>query len=169
MTLNPRSWRNSDGLNVWFGPAEGTSGKGGELRTNSNTRLFEQVITLTDLTSSAAYVDTHNTIPLGAFIEKVDIVTLVAATSLGSATLNVGLKGTDESTNLSDTAIVNAAAITTHDALGETTTLTVGSTGAGSAIGIATVAKNHLTVKYGTAAYTAGKVLIRVSYNLGVA
>lgn len=165
MALNPRSWRNGDGLNIWFGPSEGTSGKAGEMRTLGDNRVIEQVLTLTDLTSTAAYIDTHITVPQGAFIELVEVVTLVAATSGGSATLNIGLKGTDESTNLSDTAIVSALAITTHDALGEKTSLTIGSTGAGSAIGIATVAKNHLTAKWGTAAYTAGKVIIRVYFN----
>lgn len=169
MTLYPRSWRNSDGLNVWFGTAEGQPGKGGELQTPTNTRMIEWVITLTDLTSSAQFIDTHVTVPQGAFIEKVEIVTLVAATSGGSATLNIGLKGTDESTNVSDTALVSALALTTHDAAGETTELVVGSTGAGSSIGAATAANNHLTAKYGTAAYTAGKVVVKVYFNIGVA
>jgi hypothetical protein len=165
MALNPRSWRNSDGLNVWFGPSEGTSQKGGEVRTNGDARVIEQVITLTDLTSSAQYIDTHITIPTGALIEYVEVVTLTAATSGGSATLNIGLKGTDESTNVSDTALVSAAALTTIDAAGEKTTLVVGSTGAGSSIGATTSSKNHITAKYGTAAFTAGKVLVRVGLN----
>lgn len=165
MTLYPRSWRNADGLNVWFGTAEGQAQNSGEVRSPGDLRIVEAVITLTDLTSSAAFIDTHVTIPTGARIEQVEIVTLTAATSGGSATLNIGLKGTDESTNVSDTALVNAAALTTHDTAGEKTTLTVGSTGAGTSIGAVTSSKNYITAKYGTAAYTAGKVLVRVYLN----
>lgn len=163
MTITNRSWRNSDGLNVWFGTSEGVAQSAGEVRTNGDSRVIEQIITLTDLTTTAQYIDTHVTIPTGARIEQVEVLALTAATSGGSATLSIGLKGTDESTNVSDAALVSALALTSIDGTGEKTTLTLGSTGAGTSIGAVTSTKNHITAKYTTAAFTAGKVIIRVS------
>ena len=165
MALNPRNWRNADGLNVWFGPAEGRSGNGGEQRTNGDTRVLQQVINLTDLGTTAAFIDTHNGVPKGAFVESVEIETLVAATSGGSATLSIGLKQSDESTNISDAALVSAAALATFAAAGTKLTLTTGVTGAGDKIGTAIVANGLITAKYATAAFTAGKIIVRTYYN----
>jgi hypothetical protein len=163
--LSAGSWRNADGLIVYFGPTEGTPGNGGEYRSLGPNRVQESIVDLTQLTSSAVYLDQHFEIPKNAFIEQVVVEVLVAATSGGSATLNVGLKGSDQSTNVSDTALVNAAALATINAAGDKLTLVTGATGAGSSIGTALAANGLVTVKYGTAAFTAGRILIRVEYN----
>lgn len=164
MTINPKSWRNADGLNVWFGPAEGTSGLGGEQCTVGDNRVQELVITLTDLTTSAQYLDEHFELPKGAFIEQVELVVLTAATSGGSATLNVGLSQSDDSTTISDTAIVNALAVASLTA-GSKFSLVKGTTGAGTSIGTVLSVNGLFTAKAGTAVFTAGKVAVRVFYN----
>lgn len=163
-TLSPAPWRNSDGLTVYFGPVEGTPGSGGEYRTNGANRQLEFMIDLAQLTSSAQYLDQHYEIPKGAFVEQVEIEVLVVAASSGSGTVSIGLKQSDQSTNISDTALVSA--LDMHaDAVGKKYTLTAGSTGAGSSIGTAIAANGLITAKEGTAVYQTGRIAVRVSYN----
>lgn len=164
MTLNPKSWRNADGLDVWFGTAEGQSGLGGEQVTLGDNRVQEFVLTLTDLTSSAQYLDEHFELPKGAFIEQVELVVLTAATG-SSSTLSIGLSESDDSTNISDTALVSALALSSINTAGDKVTLNVGSTSVGSSVGTALSVNGLVTAKYGTAAFTAGKIAVRVYYN----
>jgi hypothetical protein len=162
--LGAGSWRNSDGLIVYFGPTEGTAGNGGEYRTTGANRQLEAVLDLAQLTSTAAYLDQHFELPKNAYVESVEVEVVVVAASSGSGTVSVGLKQSDQSTNISDTALVSALDLHAT-AVGTKFTLTAGSTGAGSSIGTAIAANGLLTVKYGTAAYQTGRVLIRVNYN----
>lgn len=165
MAIKTYSWVNADGLGVYFGPREGVAGNGGEYKSYGPNRELAVVINLTDLTSTAQYLDQNFELPKGAFIEQVTIETLVAATSGGSATLNVGLKSSDQSTTLSDTAIVNAAALSTFTAVGTKLTLTAGSTAVGSSVGTKLAINELITAKWGTAAFTAGKIEVRILYN----
>lgn len=165
------SWRNTDGLIVYFGTKEGTSGNGGEYKTFGPLRTQETILDLISLTSTAQYWDQHFELPKGAFIESVELEVLIAATG-SSSTLSVGLSGSDQTTNLSDTALVSALALTSINAAGQKVTLTTGSTGAGSSIGTAlpgttstAINQGLMTVKWGTAAFTAGRVLVRVNYS----
>lgn len=164
MALNPFSWRNADGLDVWFGTAEGVSGNGGEFPTLGDNRVLQQVLNLADMTTSAQYIDQHNEVPKGAWIEAVEVEVLIVAASSGTGTLNVGLKQSDQSTNISDTALVNAATAASLTA-GTKLTLTTGSTAVGSSVGTALTANGLITVKAGTAVFQSGKVIIRVFYN----
>ena len=91
------------------------------------------------------------------------------ATSGGSATLSVGTIDTDYTSNAADGGLINAAALATHNAAGATTVLTAGSAGAGTLIGTTLTSNKVLTAKYGTAAYTAGAVRIRIYYVRNVA
>ena len=158
------SWRNSDGLIIYFGTKEGVSGSGGEYRTLGAQRQLEFILDLSTLTSSAQYLDQHYEVPKNAFIESVEIEVLVVAASSGSGTVSIGLKQSDQSTNISDTALVSA--LDMHaDAVGKKYTLTAGSTGAGSSIGTALAANGLITAKEGTAVYQTGRVAVRVNYN----
>lgn len=160
----PFSWRNSDGLDVWFGPSEGTAGDGGEYRTVGPNRMQEVIIDLAQLTTTAQYLDQHFELPKGAFIEKVEVEVLVVAASSGSGTFSLGLKQSDQSTNISDTALVSALDLHAT-AVGTQFSLTAGSTGAGSSIGTALAANGLYTSKVGTAVYQTGRVAVRVSYS----
>lgn len=158
------SWRNNDGLIVYFGATEGQSGNGGEYKSLGPTREQETIIDLANLTTTAQYWDQHFEVPKGAFIEKVVVEVLVVAASSGSGTFSVGLKQSDQSTNISDTALVNALDLHAT-AVGTQFVITAGSTGAGSSIGTAIAANGLLTTKVGTAVYQTGRVAVRVSYN----
>lgn len=158
------SWRNSDGLIVYFGATEGVSGNGGEYRTNAANRQIEALIDLAQLTTTAQYLDQHFEVPKGAFIESVEVEVLVVAASSGSGTVSIGLKQSDQSTNISDSALVSALDLHAT-AVGTKFTLTAGSTGAGSSIGTAIAANGLITAKETTAVYQTGRIALRVNYN----
>lgn len=158
-------WYNSDGLLVSYGIEEGTAGKAGEYLTAGPQQMVELTLpALTALTSTAVIQDYNTIVPRGCRIEKVEVITTTAATSGGAATLNIGLIRTDTTTAYAATGFVNALALTSIDAAGETTVLTVGSTGAGTLIGTTLANNGYIVANWGTAAYTAGAVRCRVYY-----
>lgn len=158
------AWTNSDGLIVKFGTEEATVGTAGQYRTNGPLRMVELTCTLTGLGTAAAVQDQHCVIPSGSRIDKVEVVAETAATSGGSAALNVGLIRLDRSTELDYDGFVAAMPKTAIDAAGEYNTLTPGSTSAGALIGTTLAYAGVLTADYDTAAFTAGKVKVRVFY-----
>lgn len=160
-------WYNSDGLYVKFGTEEGQAAKLGENKSFGPKREVEIILDLTTLTSTSVILDYTQFLPSNAFIEEVEIETLTAATSGGAATLSVGLYKSDTTTAISETSLVSALALTSIDAVGERTLLTAGSTGAGATIGTTPAFPALISAKYGTAAYTAGRLAIRVRYNQG--
>lgn len=157
-------WLNNDGLTVKFGKEEGDAGKGGQYRTDGPLRMAEVEINGTDIGSTATLVDRHTIIPNGARIEKVEVVAETAFTSGGAATLDVGLVDQDESTAIDDDGLVAALALTSIDASGDVVELVQGSTGHGALVGTTLSNAGYITVHYGTAAYTAGRAVIRVYY-----
>jgi hypothetical protein len=158
------SWRNSDGLIVYFGTNEGVSGNGGEYKTNGSTRQIEALIDLAQLTTTAQYLDQHFEVPKGAFIESVEVEVLVVAASSGSGTVSIGLKQSDQSTNISDSALVSVLDLHAT-AVGTRFVLTAGVTGAGASIGTAIAANGLITAKETTAVYQTGRIAVRVNYS----
>jgi hypothetical protein len=158
------TWLNSDGLYIKYGVDEATVGKGGLVNTLDGRQMIEIEFNLSPLTTTGAIQDDNAIVPAGARIEAVEMVTVTAMTSGGSPTLDVGLIRTDRSTSYDDDGLIVASASTTHDAAGERTYFVPGGTGAGALIGT-TLAYNGLIVaSYNTAAYTAGKVKVRIFY-----
>lgn len=160
-------WYNNDGLYVKFGTEEATVGTIGEFRTLGSTRETVITLDLTTLTSSDVILDYSTFLPKDAFIEAVELETLVSATSGSSATLSVGLYKSDTTTAISATGLVSALAVATLGNAGTRTTLTLGSTGAGAKIGSTPGFPALISAKYGTAAFTAGKVSIRIGWSKG--
>ena len=131
------SWLNSDGLYIKFGQEEGVSTKGGTYGdVEAGQHVVEFTIDLTALTTSAETILSDTTlIPKGYQLTKVELVNTVAATSGGSATLDVGfIRASDRSTAVDADGAIAAAALSTFNTKGETVTYTVGSTGAGALI-----------------------------------
>lgn len=163
-------WNNSDGLIVKFHRELGTVTKAGEFGTvaDGDQHVVEMSLNpLTALTTTAGTVqDQHVIIPANARIEKVEIITVTAATSGGAATLDFGLQRLDRTTELDYDGLIAAAALTTIDTIGETTVLTKGSTGAGALVGT-TIGSNAgvLVARYNTAAFTAGALKIKVYWS----
>lgn len=160
-------WYNSDGLYVKFGQEEGQSAVLGEVRTAGVNRELVLTLDLTTLASTDTILDYTTYLPKDAFIESVTIETLVAPTSGGSATLSVGLYKSDTTTAISATGLVAAATVASLSTAGTRAILTKGSTYAGATIGTTPGFPALLSAKYGTAAFTAGTVSIRVQWSKG--
>lgn len=170
------SWLNSDGLYTQFGTEEGATQRGGEYTTPGSHRVTEFMVDLVNDCGTAAAIlgsvasSTYPAgslgveLPEGARIEKVTIVTDTAATSGGSAVLNIGLVRRDRTTAIDAQALVAAAALATFNAAGETVVLTAGATGAGTLIGTTLSNSGIVTVDYDTAAFTAGKIRVSVEW-----
>lgn len=152
------TWKNSDGLFIKFGQDEGTAGIAGEYRTNALERITEVVITLTALGTSAAILDDNVFLPSGARITRVKVINEVAATSGGSAVLNLGLQRYDRSTELDYDGLLAAAPLADYNLAGETKEYIIGVTGVGALVGTTLSYPGYLTADYDTAAYDTGKV-----------
>jgi|CXWL01.1.fsa_nt_gi hypothetical protein len=162
------TWLNVDGLLVKFAQEEGAKAKGGTYSTLGALQCTEIKVDLTDLTSTAAIVGATGSagvlLPGGIRIEEIEVVAETAATSGGAATLDIGLIDTDHTTLIDDDGFVVALALTAIDAAGEKNVLRVGSTGAGALVGTTTSSPGYLVASFNAAAYTAGKVVIRIYY-----
>lgn len=159
-------WYNSDGLYVKFGTEEATVGKFGTYRMAGPVQMAELVIgDLTALSSSAVTQGYTLALPKDARIEEVEVEVITACTSGGSATLDVGLIKTNTSTELDYNGLVAAAAVATLSTAGKRLNLINGSTAAGALIGTTLADNGYFTVNYNTAAFTAGKVVVRVKFS----
>lgn len=160
-------WYNSDGLYVKFGTEEATVGAAGEYRTPGPQRMVELVIPdMTAVTATPVIQDYNVVIPKNARIEKVEvIVTTLCTDAGGNSVLNVGLKKTDNATELDYEAFVKAMALSVLNVAGETTVLTAGATYAGDLIGTTLSENGYITVDYTTEAYTAGAIKVRIYYS----
>jgi len=162
------SWTNSDGLTIYFGKEEAIKSPGGSYEDYTSGALVVDFLLpdLTLLTTTAADIGRFF-LPAKHVITRVDVFAQVAATSGGSATLNVGMKNAKTGADIgtADVGVISAMALTAIDATGETTSLTAGSSGAGGKVGTQISSTNvpvKLTAKYGTAAFTAGAVRIKI-------
>lgn len=159
------TWMNNDGLFIKYGDDEGRAGRGGQYADSGEPgqNVVELDITLTSLGTAAAIQSDVAFIPSGARITKVEIYTTTAATSGGSAVLNIGLQRRDRSTELDYDGLIAAAALATFNAVGETVAVnTAGQTAVGALVGTTLSNSGYITADYDTAAFTAGVVKVRV-------
>lgn len=158
------TWYNNDGLLVKYGTNESTATPAGTFPTMvSGMHVTELILNpLTALTTTNTIQADSVVIPANAVFHKIEILAETLATSGGSATLDIGLSRLDRSTELDYDGLVAQLALTAIDTTGETTTLTKGSTGAGALIGTSNANAGLLTARYNTAAFTAGKLRVRI-------
>ena len=159
------TWLNNDGLFVRFGNDKAKVLGGGSYAHGGPNTVLEFDLTGTDVAATTTEIDANLNVGSGGIIAKVEIFVEAAFTSGGAATLDIGFNKKD-GTALDAEGLVAALALTAIDAVGETTELTLGATGAGALVGTALSEIGVITANYGTAAYTAGasKVRIYVSY-----
>lgn len=160
-----KTWKNSDGLYVKSGVDEATRSVAGESMFDGMYHDVEFTIqAMTSVVSAGgatAIVDDNFMFPTGARIEKCEVIVETACTGTG-ATLDIGLIRYDRSTELDYNGIVAAQILSTLTPAGTITTHTAGSTYAGALLGTTTANPGYLTINYNTAAYTAGKVVVRI-------
>lgn len=163
------AYTNNDGLYIKSGVEEARVATGGEYRNDGPYHSVEVVIQdMTTLTDASAIMSDTTIIPKGARIDEVQIINETAATSGGSATLNVGLVRLDRTTAYDADGLIAAAALSTFNSVGETNVIRAGSSGAGALIGTTTAYPALICADYETAAFTAGKLVIRVIYRIPV-
>lgn len=162
-----QTWKNADNLYIKYGTAEGTPGHAGEYEYDGPTRMVELTLDLTTVGSASAIVEDNVYWPVGARLEKVDVVTITAAVGSG-AVLNFGIaRNSDRSTAIDADGFIAAIPTTSMDTAGETTSLTAGSTYAGALIGTTNPTYvGILVADYDTAAFTAGLVAIRLFWSV---
>lgn len=169
-------WLNSDGLRVEFGTELGVAGKAGTYRMEGPLHCLEFAnISLTALnddptTLSSGFaqgiLDYHNVIPTGARIEKVELHCVTAATSAGSARLDIGVVDKDFASNDDDDALVAAELYDSLPAVGTIVTYTQGSTRHGDLVGTVTTKPLYVTASYDTAVFGTGAIDIRIFYSM---
>ena len=158
-------WTNSDGLYIKFGTEEAQAATSGMYRKADNVHEAEVVITLTALGTSAARVGSETlVIPSGARIVGVTVVNQTAATSGGSAVLNVGLQRLDRTTELDYDGLLAAAPLADYNAAGEIKEYVIGVTGVGALVGTTLANPGYITADYDTAAFTAGVIRVKIFY-----
>lgn len=156
------TWTNADGLTIYYGADAATLGNGGEYKTFDRSRVIDVEIDLTTLTANPAVISRVH-FPHGKTLDKVEVITDVAATSGGSAVLNVGFYKTDGTTAVDADGAVAALPVANINVAGETNTLTAGVTYAGALVGTVVEADEVTVISadYDTAAFTAGRVRLR--------
>lgn len=159
-------WTNKDGLTIYYGKDEGKAGNGGEYESDGLWREVEVVLPLTSLTNTTAVISKVQ-IPDSFQVGRVEVIADTAATSGGSAVLNVGFRRLIAGTDVATTGAVAALPLANLNVDGELTRLDAGVTYAGTLVGgvVSTTDTTVLTASWGTAAFTAGKVRIRLFLN----
>jgi hypothetical protein len=161
------TWFNNDGLFIRYGQKEVEAQTTGIFGTaaDGGSHVIETKINLASLTSTHAIIDEGTYIPKGFILERVEVVTEVAATSGGSATLTIGTRrNSDRTTDVDAAGVVSALALASMDAIGETIVLRQGVTSAGTRVGNV-ISADHVTklvARANTADFTAGKITVRL-------
>jgi hypothetical protein len=166
------NWLNKDGLYIKFGPEQAVPNKtGGYADPADGTQsVLELDIDLTAVGSSPAIVSDVHWLPAYARIEKVEVTVLEVADG-ANATLNMGLQKKDRATEIDYNGILADVPETDLDAAEGTvyswTTSTSG--GAGNLVGATAGVgpdPGYITVDYDTAAFTAGRIKVKLFYTL---
>lgn len=170
------TWTNSDGLVVGFGTHSVDNNVPGVFPSANGEVTIVQEITLADLPDTYAATDVSPQsprIPRGSIIKSAYLHTIVAASTSGSPTLDIGTWGVGLTTEVVDDAdgIVADATPAELGAIGEGIQLD-GPMIADAATAASTVATAGATsdsdvviaASYETAAFTAGKVVLHLTY-----
>jgi hypothetical protein len=157
------TWTNSDGLYIKFGVDEATQHKVGQYQADvAGLHVIEAEILWSDLAATGSTTILSDTlyIPSNAFIESATFRVETAFASAGSATLTFGLIRKDRSTAIDADGI---------DATIAVAALTAGATITCDGALIGTRLSTYpalLTALEGTAAFTAGKGVLRITYRI---
>lgn len=167
--LNTNEWVNNDGQLVLFGTDKTRPARVGAFsQLDGGRSCVEVTLSLTALPTVASgneqILSDTVTIPNGALIEEIEIINTKAATSGGSAVLDLGLVDQDRSTEIDFDGLLADVALATFNTIGEKTVIRVGSTGAGALVGTKITNTGLLTASADTADFTAGVLKIRVYY-----
>lgn len=166
------TWSNNDTLYIKFGTDRATAKSAGEYRYDGPERVIECEIPLASLTTSTNYFPADTVfVPNGARISRVTMYVETAATSGGSATLDIGLVDQDRTTAFDDDGFVAALALAEMSDVGANILFTpgadstpAGETGVGALVGTTLTNTGLIVASANTAVFTAGRVVVRIYY-----
>lgn len=163
-------WTNSDGLRVPFHRELGATTKSGEFATAAAGDQHVLEISIPDMTAlgtGATVLDHFAVIPVGARVEKVEIIPTTACTGGAGSVLNVGIVRLDRTTAIDIDGFVAALPVASFNAVGETVSLTQGQSYAGVLTGttIGATYAGIVVADYDTDAFTAGAIKIKIYYS----
>lgn len=168
------SWNNADNLYLKYGTEKTEPKRAGEYSPTTDMHEVVVKINLVDLTETETVMDDTVTIPDGARIQEVELLTEIVATT--GAAIDVGLArrvtaGALTLTEIDYDGLLAAAPTTIMDALGErtifteVTTVPASATGTGALIGTTTTEVGLITASRTTAtAFDAGRVHVKIRY-----
>ena len=153
-------WVNGEGIDVRFGTSAAVASKGGAPVNSGETNTVVFDLDLTELATGSDLVidDEMQTLPKGALITEAFIDVLTAATSGGSATLDVGIYGVDDGAAIDDNGIDAAVALAAITPAGARIVCD------GAIVGTALAEHSFIGAGAGTAVFTAGKVRVTIKY-----
>lgn len=155
----------ADGLYQKYGTNAGISANGGELRTAADFKEVELTLTLTDVGSGSTIINDQVVIPKNARIQEVEVLCHTAADSASdTATLNLGLIGTNRSSTIDADGLLATYDQSRMDGAGEKNVVILAGTDAGALIGTTLAAAGLVVADYDTEAFTAGVIKIRIRY-----
>lgn len=163
------TWTNSDGLVVGFGTH--TEDNDVAAVSGGTKKRLEVEYDLADLADTFAATNVKPQdprIPRGSYITRATIQTLVAATSGGAATLDIGTWGVGLTTEVVDDAdgLVADATIAEMTSVGETHVCDGALILASDGVGVGATSNSDVVIapSYETAAFTAGRIRLTVEY-----
>jgi len=173
--MSAGSWLDNTGMFRQYGTSKAVPASGGDYLSYGDLRQMEFTINLANLTTSPLVQEYTTFFPASntqLFVEQVVIDVETAATGSGSISVGTGFMtpGTTTTppavTAISNTAFVNALAVSSLTPAGTKLTLTAGSTGAGGYIGTTSADqthKNYITALASAGSLT-GTIKVRVYY-----
>ena len=161
------NWQDTDGLFRQYGTSKAVPTTAGDYVTYGELREIEFTLTPSTLTTSPAIQANTTVIPSGVFIESIQTV-VEGTPPAGGTSISIGTMRADRSTVISNTALLNAQALASHDAAGENNTLTQpAGGGAGALIGTITSFTDNFAYITALCAGTytgAGTMKVRIKY-----
>lgn len=161
------NWLNNDQLYIQYGTTKAVPTTMGDYLSYGETRDIEFTLTPSTLTASPVIQGNTTFLPTGVFIES--IMTNVEGTAPAAGTsISIGTMRSDRSTVISNTGLLNAQVLASHDTAGETNTYTVAGAGGGG-VSVGTITSFTDGFAYITAlaagTYTgAGTMKVRIRY-----
>lgn len=164
-----QSYYDNAGLYRKYGTDKATAKKAGEYRIYGQMHEVELKLTLSALTQTETIQDDTVTLPAGARIAEVEVLTHTAAAT-GTA-VDIGLIKTDRSTEIDYDGLIAAIPTSQMNGAGERTiftaitTVPASQTGTGALIGTTLAYTGHITASMTDAtAFTEGVLYVKIRY-----
>lgn len=159
------NWFNNDGLFIQYGTSKAVPTTMGDYQMPGEWRDIEFTLTMAPLTTTPVIQGNTTFLPSGVFIESVK--TNVEVAGAGGTSISIGTMRADRTTVISNTALLNAQVLASHDAAGETNEYTVAAAGGGGGL-VGTTTSFTDNFAYITAlcagTYSAGVMKVRIRY-----